>query len=239
MKGNDMSRGEKLCFFLVAAGIFTIVGLGDTLAEKNLILPVVALVFILAFGFFGHLIGKSWKQPDEEILDIENTGNSKGIPATQCSLPTYEDRKRFFFGSIAIAAFILFVEKQINPGSLIFCGIALLAGCIWFLPAWIQKRRGKEGQPLFPKAKLQPEQMFYMLFSLVGTCFIGFWIYLVLSNVPQMWWFSIPGFIIGAGVSRPLIAGLRILLRREKDPGEKHINKRKDPDPWDRPDRKL
>ena len=29
------------------------------------------------------------------------------------------------------------------------------------------------------------------------------------------------------------------LLRREKDPGEKHIHNRRDPDPWDRPDRKL
>lgn len=238
MKTDDMSRGEKLFFFLAVAGISVVVFAGDMLNERDLLLPVVGLVFILVFGFFGHLIGKSWKQPDEEILDTENIGNSKGIPATQCKALTYEDRKRFFFGSIVFVAFILFKEKQINPGSLIFCGIVLLAGCAWFLPAWIQKCRGKEGQPLFPKAKLQPEQMFYMLFSLVGTCFIIFWIYLVLSNVPQMWWFSIPGFIIGAGVSRPLVAGLRILLRREKDPGEKHINKCRDPDPWDRPDRK-
>ena len=54
------------------------------------------------------------------------------------------------------------------------------------------------------------------------------------------WWFVCPpGLIFMLLFSRPLIAGLRILLRREKDPGEKHINKRRDPDPWDRPDRKL
>ena len=239
MNGNDMSRGEKVFFFLSIVGIAIIVFAGDMLQEQDLLLPVVGLVFILAFGFFGHLIGKSWKKSDEEILDMENLGNSKGMPASQCSPPSYEDRKYFFFGSISVAVLTLLHEKQISPGSLIFSGIVLTAGLTWFLPAWIQKRRGKEGEPLFPKAKLKPEQLFYMLFSLVGTCFIIFWIYLILSNVPQMWWFSIPGFIIGAGVSRPLVAGLRILLRREKDPGEKHIHNRRDPDPWDRPDRKL
>ena len=239
MKINDMTRGEKWFFFLVVSGIAVVVFAGDWLVAKNLLLLVIGLVFILVFGFFAWQIGKSWKAPDEEILDTENAGNSKGIPGTKCSPLTYADRKRFFFGALGVIALVLFREDKITLGSVIFCGVVLAAGCAWFLPAWVQKCRGKEGEPLFPKAKLQPEQIFYMFFSLVGTCFMGFWIYLVLSKVPQMWWFSIPGFIIGAGVSRPLIAGLRILLRREKDPGEKHINKRKDPDPWDRPDRKL
>lgn len=238
MRGNDMGRGEKVFFFLIAAGILTVVFLGEKLAEGKLILPVVVSVFILGFGFMAYQIGKDWKKPDEEILDMEDAEQTNAPSGTAKKQATYEARRKFFFSSIALTAFILFGEKQINPGSLIFCGIVLTAGGVFFLPTWVQKRRGKEGQPLFPKMKLRPEQLFYMLFSLVGVCFIGFWIYLVLNNVPQLWWFSIPGFIIGAGVSRPLIAGLRILFRKEKDPGEKHINKRKMEDPWDRPDRK-
>jgi len=239
MKGNDMNRGEKVFFFLVAAGILSVVFLGETMAEKNLILPVVALVFILAFGFFAYQIVKSWKQPDEEILETSDSPQNNTFSGPQKKQLPYQERKKYFFSCIAFVIFILFREDPFTLPSLIFCGIVLLAGCAWFLPAWIQKRRGKEGEPLLPKSKLQPEQMFYMLFSLAGTCFSVFWIYLVLSNVPQLWWFSIPGLIIGAGVSRPLIAGLRILLRREKDPGEKHVNRREEADPWDRPDRKL
>ena len=232
MKDRKMTRGEAVVFAFLFLGMFCLVKFHEQLQEWNLILPVIIVVVVAFLGFFAWQIAKDWRKPDEEILDLDDTGPSK-------KQLTYQERKNYFFGCIGFIAFILFREKQISPGSLIFCGIVLTAGLTWFLPAWIQKRRGKEGEPLFPKAKLKPEQLFYMLFSLVGTCFIIFWIYLILSNVPQIWWFSIPGFIIGAGVSRPLIAGLRILLRQEKDPGEKHINNRRDPDPWDRPDRKL
>lgn len=239
MNGRKATRGEAIVFGFLFVGMFCLVAFHEKLQEWNLILPVI-IVFVVAFlSFFVWQIAKEWKKPDEEIMEVDQGWKNGKFVNSQKKQVSYEDRRSFFFGSIALVVFVLFQEKQINPGSLIFCGIALTAGLIWFLPAWIQKRRGKEGQPLFPKAKLQPEQLFYMLFSLIGTCFIGFWIYLVLSHAPQMWWFSIPGFIIGAGVSRPLIAGLRILLRREKDPGEKHINRRKDADPWDRPDRKL
>jgi len=239
VKDRKMTRGETVVFVFLFLGMFCLVKFHEKLQEWNLILPVIIVVIVAFLGFFAWQIGKSWKQPDEEILDTTDSKLNSSLSDIPQKQTTYKDRKKFFFGSIAMVAFILFRERQINPGSLIFCGIVLLAGCAWFLPAWIQKRRGKEGQPLFPKSRLQPEQIFYMLFSLVGTCFSIFWIYLILSNVPQMWWFSIPGFIIGAGVSRPLVAELRILFRKEKDPGEKHINKRKDPDPWDRPDRKL
>ncbi len=239
MKGSDKSRGEKLFFLFAAAGIAVVVFAGDLLASENLLLPVVGIVSVVFLSFFAWQIAKEWKKTDEEVLDMDQGWKNGKFRNSQKKPVSYEDRRSLFFGSIVFVAFILFRDKQIDPGTLIFCGIALLAGCVWFLPAWIQKRRGKEGQPLFPKAKLQPEQLFYMLFSLVGTCFIGFWIYLILSNVPQMWWFSIPGFVIGAGVSRPLVAGLRILLRRDQDPGEKHINKREDKDPWDKLDRGL
>jgi Ca2+/Na+ antiporter len=239
MKDRKMTRGETVVFVFLFLGMFCLVKFHEKLQEWNLILPVIIVVFVAFLGFFAWQIAKDWKKPDEEILDTTDSQQSNILSGTTKKQPTYEDRQKFFFSSLAFIAFILFREKKLNPGSLIFCGIVLLAGCAWFLPAWIQKRRGKEGQPLFPKAKLQPEQIFYMLFSLAGTCFIIFWIYIVLRKIPQFWWFSIPGFIIGAGVSRPLVAGLRILLRKEKDPGEKHINKRKDADPWDRPDRKL
>lgn len=238
MNGRKMTRGEAIVFGFLFVGMFCLVNFHEKLQEWNLILPAIIVIVVAFLGFFAWQIAKDWKKPDEEILNLEDSGQSNTHSGPRKGQLTYRERKNYFFGCIGFIAFILFREKQISPGSLIFCGIVLLAGCIWFLPAWIQKRRGKEGEPLFPNAKLQPEQLFYMIFSLAGTCFIIFWIYLVLSNVPQLWWFSIPGFIIGAGVSRPLVAGLRILLRREKDPGEKHVRKRKDVDPWDRPDRK-
>lgn len=239
MNGRKITRGEAIVFGFLFVGMFCLVTFHEKLQEWNLILPVI-IVFVVAFlGFFVWQIAKEWKKPDEEIMEVAQGWKNGKFLNNQKKPVSYEDRKKFFFSSLAFIAFILFREKQIDAGSLIFCGIVLIAGCAFFLPAWIQKRRGKEGEPLFPNAKLQPEQLFYMFFSLIGTCFIGFWIYLILSNVPQMWWFSIPGFIIGAGVSRPLIAGLRILLRREKDPGEKHINRRKDKDPWDNLDRGL
>lgn len=238
MKNGKMSRGESIVFTFLFLGMLSLVTFHEKLSELNLILPVIILVVVSFLGFFAWHIAKTWKQPDEEIMDIESSGSSQGFPRTSGRKATYEERRGFFVSAIGMVLFILFREKQINSGSLIFCGIVLTAGGAFFLPAWIQKRRGKEGEPLFPNAKLQPEQIFYMLFSAFGTCFIIFWIYIVLTKVPQFWWFSIPGFIIGAGVSRPLVAGLRILLRREKDPGEKHVRKHKDIDPWDRPDRK-
>lgn len=238
MKDRKMTRGEAVVFAFLFLGMFCLVKFHENLQEWNLILPVIIVVVVAFLGFFAWQIGKEWKKPDEEIMEAEHGWKNGKFLNNQKKPVSYEERKQFFLSSIGFVLLILFQQERLNPGILIFCSIVLLAGCAWFLPAWIQKRRGKEGEPLFPNAKLQPEQLFYMLFSLIGTCFIGFWIYLVLSNVPQMWWFSIPGFIIGAGVSRPLVAGLRILFRKEKDPGEKHINKRKDPDPWDRPDRK-
>lgn len=239
MNGRNMGPGEKIWFFLIASGIFAVVVLGETLEEHNLILPVVVLVFILGFGFLAYQISKDWKQPDEKILDMEEAGQNNVPPSTTKKRATYEERRKLFFASLVFIAFILLRKKRITAGTLISCGIVLTAGCVYFVPAWIQKRRGKEGQPLFPNAKLQPEQIFYMLFSLFGVCFCGFWIYMVLSNIPQFWWFSIPGFIIGAGISRPLVAGIRILLRRPRDPGEKHVRKAEETDPWDRPDKKY
>ena len=238
MKSRKMSRGEAVVFAFLFLGMFCLVKFNDKLQELNLLLPVIIIVFVAFFGFFAWQIAKDWKKPDEEIMGAEQDWKNGQFLSNQKKPVSYAERKQFFLSSIGFVLLVLFQQDRIDAGILIFCSIPLLGGCAWFLPAWIQKRRGKEDQPLFPKAKLQPEQMFYMLFSLAGTCFIIFWIYIVLSNVPQMWWFSIPGFIIGAGVSRPLVAGLRILFRKEKDPGEKHINKRRDADPWDRPDRK-
>lgn len=239
MNGRKMTRGEAIVFGFLFVGMFCLVNFHEKLQEWNLILPAIIVIVVAFLGFFAWQIAKDWKKPDEEIMDMENDREDTGFPKTRKRPVTFQERKQFFLSGIGFVLLILLQQDQLDPFILIFCGIVLLAGCIWFLPAWIQKRRGKEGEPLFPNAKLQPEQLFYMIFSLAGTCFIIFWIYLVLSNVPQLWWFSIPGFIIGAGVSRPLVAGLRILFRKEKDPGEKHINKRKDIDPWDRPDRKL
>lgn len=238
MKGRKITRGEAVVFAFLFLGMFCLVKFHEKLQEWNLILPVIIVVVVAFLGFFAWQIGKDWKKPDEEIMAMEKDWENSKTLKTRKKPVTFQERKQFFLSSVAFVLLILLQQDRLDPFILIFCGIVLIAGLTFFLPAWIQKRRGKEGQPLFPKAKLQPEQIFYMLFSAFGTCFMCFWIYLVLSKVPQLWWFSIPGFIIGAGVSRPLVAGLRILLRKEKDPGEKHVRKQKEQDPWDRADRK-
>lgn len=240
MKGRKMGKAEAVVFAALFIGILSVVKFGDRLAEKSLLLPVVGLVFVLAFGFLGYQVFKSWKQPDEEILSDDMQEEPKGSSAPDPRQPTLAQRRGFFFSALFMAGFLILREKQTNPGALIFSGIAVLAGCCYYLPAQIQKLRGKEGQPLFPKAKLQPEQLFQMLFGLFGVCFAAFWCYMVLSKT-GFWWFCIPGIIIGGAFARLLVAGLRILFRKPRDPGEKHANPRRETeqDPWDRPDKQY
>ena len=239
MKDSKLSKGGSVVVTVLALLIFLTVKFSNQLQDKNMILPVVVLVFVLAFGFFGFQVIKLWKQSDEEILDIP-PGDASGVPPT--SVPSFLDRLRFFLCAIAFVLFVLFKDlgKNITTASIVFSCIVLVIACIYFLPALIQKLRGKENEPLF-RAKLRPENYIGMLFGLFGVCFSVFFCYIVITKAP--WFialpFLIPPLIIGGAFARPLVAGLRILFRKERDPGEKHINKRKTKDPWDRPDRKL
>lgn len=236
MNSRKPTQGEAVAFAFLFIGMLTLVKFHEKLTELNLILPVIILVVVSFLGFFVWQVAKSWKQSDEEVLDLESDQPENAPFGRQTRKPTFEDRRNFFLSAVGMVLFLLFKEKQVNTPSLIFCGVVLVMGCGYFLPALIQKLRGKEGEPFFLNARLQPDQLLQMLLNLFALCFAGFWIYLVLSKT-GLWWFSIPGFILAFAFARPLVAGVRILLRGPKDPGEGHINRRKDADPWDRPDR--
>lgn len=238
MKDRKMTWGESVVFAFLFLGMFILVNFHEKLTELNLILPMIILEVVSFLGFFTWQIAKEWKKSDDAVLDLESTDEEDTPFGRSTRKPTFEDRRNFFFAAIGMVLFLLFKEKQVNTPSLIFCGVILVMACGHFLPALIQKLRGKEDEPFCPKSRLQPDQILQMLLSLFALCFACFWIYLVLSNT-GLWWFSIPGFILAFAFARPLVAGLRILFRREKDPGEKHVRRKKDQDPWDRPDRQL
>ena len=238
MGDRKPTKPESAFITIVALLIFAVVKFSDQLQAANLFIPLIIAVFVVGFGFFGFQVMKLWKQSDEEILGILPDSRTAVPPMP---VPTFQDRLRFLLAALAFIAFIYFrQEGEINPGFLIFSGLVLTAAGIYFLPALIQKLRGKENEPLF-RTKLRPENYLGMLFGLFGVGFCIFFCYIVLTKTPLYIAipFLFPPLIIGSAFARPLVAGLRILFRKEKDPGEKHINQRKDPDPWDRPDRKL
>lgn len=238
MGDTKLPKAASVVIPILAVLIISIVKFSDRLQKMNLMIPLVVAVFVGVFGFFGFLSVKQWQQSDEEILEIPPEGQA----APSRPAPAFKDRLRSFLSTVGFLVFVLLQQDgHINPGFLIFSGIVLTISLAFFLPALIQKLRGKEGQSRFSNAKLRPEDYAGMVFGLFGVGFCIFFCYIVIANTP---WqiaipFLIPPLIIGSFAARPLVAGLRILFRKEKDPGEKHINKRKADDPWDRPDRKL
>ena len=241
MNDRNRAKARATIFAVFLVLIFCIRKYSDLLQERNMLIPLLIVLFVGGFGLAGYLVAKMWKTSDEEFLDLEKSGEENTASGTTKKQRTYDDHKRNFFGSLAFIAVVLFQQDRLESHILIFCGVVLLVGIIAFLPAWIQKRRGKEGQPLFPKVKIKLEQVFITIVGLIGVCFAAFFCYTVITGLPLKIAIPclFPPMILGGVFARPLVAGLRILFRREKDPGEKHISKRKDSDPWDRPDRKL
>lgn len=239
MEKRKPTKTESAIITVIAALVIATVKFRDQLMDKNLLNPLIILIFVGGFGFLGFQVRKLWKQSDEEILGIYPGGQTT---APAMPTPSFRDRLRFFLGAIAMVLFILVKEKQVNPGSLIFCGFVLTIASIYFLPALIQKLRGKEDQPMFPNSPLRSEHYLMMLFGLFGVCFCGFFCFIVITKTP--WWLAIPflfpPLIIGSAAARPLVAALRILFKsKEKDSGQRHVRQGQDIDPWDRPDRKL
>ena len=237
MNRRKPTTGESIIITILAVVIFAVAKFSDQLQGSKLILLLVIALFAGVFSFFGFQVIKLWKQSDEEVLGIR-PGSGPAYPPMPVA--TFQDRLRFFLSAIVFIAFVYFRQEEINPGFLIFSGLVLTAAGIYFLPALIQKLRGKEDEPLF-RTKLRPEHYIGMLFGLFGVCFSIFFCYIVITKTP--WFIAIPclfpPLIIGGAFARLLVAGLRFLFRKERDPGEKHINRRQDKDPWDRPDRKL
>lgn len=231
MAKRKPTSAESAIIAIIAALILTIVNFSDQLVEKNLLIPLVAVVFIGGFGFFGFQSLKLWKQSDEEILGIQ-PGESATVPPY--AVPSFHDRLRFFVSAIAFVGFILFKDlgKNITNASLVFSGIVLTVACVYFLPALIQKLRGRENEPLFANTALRPEHFIFMFFGLFGVGFCCFFCFIVITKLPLR--IAIPCLfpllIIGSAFARPLVAGIRILLG---------IKKTKTQDPWDRPDQEV
>lgn len=241
MEKHKPTKAESVIIAIIAVLIFTIVKFSDQLVEKNLLIPLVLIVFIGGFGFFGFQSLKLWKQSDEEILGI-HPGNPATAPPH--AVPSFHDRLRFFVSAIAFVGFILFKDlgKNITKASLVFSGIVLTIACVYFLPALIQKLRGKEDQPLFVNTKLRPEHFIWIPFGLLGVGFCCFFCFIVITKLPLQIAIPclFPPLIIGSAFARPLVAVLRILFQgKETDSGEKYVSRRKNIDPWDRPDREL
>lgn len=229
MEKHRPTKAESAIITVIAVLILTIVKFHDQLLDKNLLFPLMIIIFVGALGFVGFQVIKLWKQSDEEILSIP-PGEPTSAPPR--AVPSFHDRLRFFLGAIAMVLFILVKEKQINPGSIIFCGLVLTIACIYFLPALIQKLRGKEDEPLFANTKLRPDHFLVIPFGLFGVGFCVFFCFIVITKLPLRIAIPclFPPLIIGSAFARPLVAGIRILLKS---------GKHKENDPWDRPDRKL
>ena len=198
--------------------------------DKLLGLIPVILLFVGAFGAVLWQGIKEWKKSDKEIVSSYLV-----LSAYLFVSDTKETKKlaRRFLATVAFAAFVLIKMRNGSIAPYIFCGIALLISGLPLLGALLGWNRNTSDEQAYREGALTA-----ILVGFVGCGFFCFFMGVGIWH--GVWWFVCPpGLIFLANFSRPLVAGIRILLRREKDPGEKHINRRKDIDPWDRPDRKI
>lgn len=222
----DGIRKEKprWFFFVIAAGILSVHLFGDEMGDRGLLIPVVAGVFILGFGMLLWQAIKEWKKPDEEIVSgyRQMAGFFQGSGQF-----TLAQRMRLFLGVIAIDALFLHNARE-YPGAVgryIICAVSLLLFGVPLLRAWLVKN-----QDAAPRQhKLRPEAVAAVIASLVPVGFMCFFI--GIGTYHGAWWFVLPpGLIFLTMFTRPLVAGIRILL---KDTSRKEI------EPWDRPDKEY
>ena len=215
---------------VIAALILCLHMFGDQLADKNLILIPIILLFVFAFGALLWLSIKQWKKPDQEIVS-----DYLVLSASLFTSDTKETKPLAlrFLASAVFAAFVLIRFRDGSPAPFIFCGIVLVVCGFPLLGALLGWNRNTSDEQAYREGAL--------VAVLIGIVTCGFFCFFIGIGIWHgVWWFTCPpGLIFLSLFSRPLVAGLRILFRKEQDPGEKHINKRKDIDPWDRPDRKL
>lgn len=195
-----------------------------------LVLIPVILLFAGAFGLLLRQGIKEWKKTDKEII------SDYLVLAASVFTAEKADKKSLVQRFLATLAFVLFVMIKMQNGSpapYIFCGIALLISGLPLLRVLLGWNRDTSQEQAYREGAL--------IAVILGIVTCGFFCFFMGIGIWHgAWWFVCPpGLIFMLLFSRPLIAGLRILLRKEKDPGEKHINKRRDTDPWDRTDRKL
>lgn len=199
--------------------------------EGNLLalIPVI-LLFTGAFGLLLWQGIKAWKKTDREIVSDYMVLSAYLFGADTKKLSILVLR---FLAAAAFAAFVLTKIRDGSPAPYIASGIALLVTGFPLLGAFLGRNRDETKDQAYREGAL--------VAILVGVATCGFFCFFMgMGILHGVWWFVCPpGLIFLCNCARPLVAGIRLLLRKEKDPGEKHINKRKTKDPWDRPDRKL
>lgn len=231
MDGGKSGPKKRLIGIAIVILFLLFRNYSDILAEHNLILPVVVLVFVAAFGALLWQAIKEWKKSDEDILrgylPIYNFFSGSGnIDLSKQVLQ--------FVGVVVVLALFMHSAKD-YPGSvsryIIFVVSLLLVG-IPLLRAWLVKRRGADA----PSKLRHPEAVAAILVSLIPIGFMCFFCWIGISH--GVWWFILPpGSIFLVWFTRPLVAGIRVLLKNAKDPDDRHVRKGKEQDPWDRPDR--
>ena len=199
------------------------------MAEDLLILIPVLLLFAGAFGALIWQGIKEWKKTDQEIISNYLILAASLFGSDKTPLKTHLQR---FLSTVAFVVFVVFHfrARDSSPIPYIFCGIALLISGFPLLRALLGRNRDTSEEQAYREGAL--------IAVIIGLITSGFFCFFIgIGSWHGAWWFVCPpGLIFLFNASRPLVAGLRILFRREKDPGEKHVRKRKDIDPWDRPD---
>lgn len=201
--------------------------------EGNILalIPVI-LLFVGAFGALLRQGIQEWKKTDKEIISDYLVLAASLFTTEKADTKALAGR---FLSTVAFVVFVLFKFELLDgsPIPYLFCGAALLISGLPLLGALLGWNRNTSEEQAYREGAL--------IGVLVGLVACGFFCFFMGIGIWHgVWWFVCPpGLIFLYLFARPLVAGLRILFRREKDPGEKHINRRQDADPWDRPDRKL
>lgn len=196
--------------------------------RKLLTLIPVILLFVGAFAVLLWQSIKQWKKTDKEIVS-DYLLLSASLFASNAKDTGMLIRR--FLASAAFCAFVLIKTRSGSAAPYIFCGIALLITGLPLLHALLGWNRNSSDEQAYREGAVLA-----ILVGLIGCGFFSF--FMGIGSWHGVWWFVCPpGLIFMSHFARPLVAGLRILFRREKDPGEKHVRKHKDIDPWDRPDK--
>jgi cytochrome c oxidase assembly factor CtaG len=199
--------------------------------EGNLLALIpVLLLFAGAFGLLLRRGIKEWRKTDKEIISEYLILAASLFGNQKTEIKTLVQR---LLATVVFVVFFLFKEPNHSPAPYIFCGIVLLISGFPLLGVLLGRNRETNEEQAYRQGALVA-----VAINLAACCFFCFFI--GIGTRHGVWWFvSPPGLIFLVNLSRPLVAGIRLLIRKEKDPGEKHIKKCKTKDPWDRPDRKL
>ncbi len=214
--------------YLLAAIVFVIVAFGDWLAEKDLILPAVIVIVVVALGILLVQGLKEWKKSDEEVLsayDIFKSYQSEEGTGTKKTI------LRGLLGSGVLIFFLLTERSSMpKPAIIVVSILALLVSLIPILS--IIRAKFRKSSRTY---RITGKEVTAFLAGLIPTLFFCFFI--GVGTYHGVWWFvTPPGLVFLVLFTRPLVAAVRTVYRRFRPDDEAHIRKGKELDPWERPD---